>query len=86
MVLALAARQHFLDVVEAPDQARPKVEPCGSKLGGRLGLAECVQSGPQDVVHDRLERHATFPSFPLQSHRHVVVECEGRPHILMLCI
>ena len=53
----------------------------GSRLGGD---ASARQSAAQRLVDDLLERPAGAARFRLELGRHVVVEGEGRPHVLML--
>lgn len=87
MTLAFDPRQHFLDIVEAADEARPEAE-AGRAKGPAVGAWRVarVESRPQDFVHERLERLAALALLALQPHAHVIVQGQRCPHIAMLYI
>jgi hypothetical protein len=84
MALALGSRQDFFDVVEAPDQARSEVEPFGTKRDARTGPLERAQTRTQGIIHERLERYAAAFSFLFKPRRHIVINRQRRPHIVMM--
>ena len=85
MILALDAREHFFNVVEAADQARSAVEASGLERFARWARSVCgVKARAQDIVHKRFERDAPFSPLALQPHRNVVIERQRGTHIVML--
>lgn len=87
MVFALGARQHFLDVVETADQGGAEIEAGRlESLSALLGNLQGIQTSAKNLVDQRLEAHSALPLLPFQSDGHVVVQGNGRSHILMLPI
>jgi hypothetical protein len=87
VIFAFRAREHFLYVVQTPDEAWPEIESLGSELIRALArLSEDVQSGAQDLVDYVFERQSPPAPFLLEPHRHIIVERERGAHALMLLI
>lgn len=88
MILAFYARQHLFYVVQTADAALPQREPCGVKV--RLGTVlhiKTIESCPQHVIHEDLERHITFAQLSLEANGNIVLERQGGAHDdLMLII
>lgn len=83
MLLSLDAREHLFDVVEAPDQARAQIEAGGAKRGPRLRVVELIESRPERVVHDALERLPSLASQLFETRRHVFFQRQCGAHNLM---
>lgn len=76
--------EHGSDVVVAaarwqPQRARLDLEP-----SSWLPLARMRQAQAEQAVHNRFERLAAAPDFPINKDRDVVVNGERRSHIMML--
>ena len=85
MVFAFAAGEHFLDIVEAADEAWAQTEALGAERFSPLPRSmDGVQTRAEDLIHDRLEREMPFPALALQRRNHVIVERQGCAHILMI--
>ena len=85
MILAFGTRQDFLDVVEAAHQARPETETTRAKRcpPGPTTVSS-LETGPQELIDQGLERDAPFALLPLNPHRHIVIQGHRGAHALML--
>ena len=85
MTLAFCTGKYLFDVVETSDEARAQVEPLGTKsFRATLGLLERIEARSQNVVDHVLERHPSLPPLPFEPCRHIVIDCQRGPHIVML--
>lgn len=80
MMLALDARKHLFDIVEAPDQARSQVEAGGSKRSPRLRVIELIESRPERVIHDALERLSSLAGQLFETRRDVLFQGQCGAH------
>lgn len=85
MALALDSREHFLDVIQAPYQARTEIEAGRPERRSALrGSVELSQTGPQRFVHHGLERLTALTRHVLEPRGDVLLQRQGSAHILML--
>ena len=85
MTLAFDARQHLFYVVETSDAALAQREPFRVKVHLRaVRSVKIIESCPQHVIDDVLERHVAFAPFSLEADGNVVVERQRRTHDVML--
>ena len=85
MAFAFHTREDIGDVVQAPDQAGPKVEAFGTVRGLRRGLflLKRREPGAEASFTTTLSGRRRFSGFP-QCRRDIILERQGRAHPLML--
>lgn len=87
MGLALGPRQHLFDIVQTADQAGTEIEPVGLEcLPLPFWRLRRVKARAKHLVQDRLEGGATLPPLVFQPDSHVVIERQGRAHVVMLSL
>jgi hypothetical protein len=75
MVVAFDPREKLLDVVQAADEALPKVKAFGPKAPGpSCRFVEGIEPGAQRIVDNRLERLPALLHLTLEPHRHIIIQ------------
>lgn len=65
--------EHFLNVVEVANQGPAERAYASPKSLRRLGIFETVESLPQGIVHDLLQRHSPPLSYSFKPRGDIVV-------------